>query len=408
MACAGPAGGEGLVKSPFRVIYVEGWHYPDYYRTLEGLVRGLQTLGLVRPGELPEEPDAADTGSLWAWLSRLQGEGGGLVFPADGHYSAGRSGRGRAEVRREVLARIRERGDVDLILAFGTGAGLDFVAPDVPVPVMSLAATDPVGAGIVGEGGEGGEGGGGVEGGGGSRRPGAGAHVFVKRDRIPAQLAMFHRAFGFRRLGVPLALDLEGRLAMGWPAIERAARELGFETAPCRAGLEGPDREAAFRNLRGCLEDLAGRADAVYLTINPGMIRSRLGELLAPLAEAGLPTFSQEGADDVREGVLMSAGQDDYAEIGLFEARALAAIASGKPPGSVPQVYRAPATVALNLAMAQRIGWAPPFAMLVEADRLYQVMAEPAAPAGASGAKAGAGPQGPPGAAGLGRVREGG
>jgi ABC-type uncharacterized transport system substrate-binding protein len=333
--------------------------------TLSGLVRGLHSLGLVKDGNPPAKPDSTDTLELWRWLSRTQGAGGLLEFPEDGFYSAGWSPRGRAEVRRAVSERVAGKGDVDLILAFGTRAGLDYAAESPGVPVMSMSAIDPEGAGFAREGG-----------GPDAERPWA--HVFVKRDRIPAQLSLFHGTFKFRRLGVPVEEDPEaGRLSMAWPAIEKTASELGFETVPCYASMEIPDRDAAFRNLMDCLEFLSRESDAIYLTVNNGMLRSRMGEILAPIAEAGLPSFSQEGSEAVRAGVLMSAGQDDYDDIGLFEARALREIVYGGVPGEIPGVYKAHASVAINLTMALRIGWNPPFEILVAADRIYQGMAEP-------------------------------
>jgi hypothetical protein len=360
---SGRAGGKP-VKRPFRVIYVEGGSYEDYYLTLSGLVRGLHTLGLVRDGRPPVKPDSTDTLELWQWLSRTQGTEELLEFPEDGFYSAGWSMVGRDKVKRAVTERVRDRGDVDLILAFGTRAGLDFVLDNPGVPVMSLSAIDPEGAGFA---------------------PGdenavsrPWAHVFVKRDRIPAQLSLFHGTFGFGRLGVPVEEDPEaGRLSMAWPAIEEAATELGFRIVPCYAAMEVPDRDEANRNLMECLEYLSRESDAIYLTVNNGMLRSRMGEILAPISEAGLPSFSQEGSEAVRSGVLMSAGQDDYDDIGLFEARALREILYGATPGKIPGIYRAHASVAINLTMALRIGWNPPFEILVAADRIYQGMAEP-------------------------------
>jgi ABC-type uncharacterized transport system substrate-binding protein len=351
------------VRKPFRIIYVEGGSYAEYYLTLAGLVRGLHALGMVEDGDPPLKPDSTDTLELWSWISRSQGEGAPLEFLEDGFYSAGWSTEGRDKVRRSVADRVARRGDVDLILAFGTRAGLDFALEDLGVPVMSLATIDPEGSGFAPQ----------PDG-----PPRPWAHVFVRRDRIPAQLSLFHGTFNFRRLGVPVEDDREaGRLSMAWPAIEKAATRLGFETVPCYASMEIPDRDLAFRNLMGCLNRLTRETDAIYLTVNNGMLRSRMGEILSPIAEAGIPSFSQEGSEAVRAGVLMSAGQDDYDDIGLFEARALREIVYGAVPGEIPGIYRAHASVSINLTMALRIGWNPPFEILVAADQIYQGMAEP-------------------------------
>ncbi|MDR3153610.1 MAG: ABC transporter substrate-binding protein [Deltaproteobacteria bacterium] len=350
------------MKRPVRVIYVEGGGYRDYFSALYGLINGLHGLGLVREAAPPAAPDSSDSLALWRWLSRSQGKGGELEFPEDGFYSADWSESAMQAAGRAVAERVSAGKGADLVLALGTRAGLELAVAGLPVPVMSLSTVDPEGAGIAPR--QGAEG------------P-ANLHVFVRRDRIPAQLRFFSSVFGFRRLGVPLEASELGRLSMGWPTVERTAAELGFEAVPCLARMERPDREAALRALVGCLERLSLETDAVYLTVNNGMLKSRMGEILAPVIRKGLPSFSQEGSEDVRAGVLLSAGQDDFADIGLFEAKALSGIIGGARPSAVPGLYRAHASVALNLTTALRIGWNPPFAILVDADRVYRGMGGP-------------------------------
>lgn len=343
---------------PWRVIYVEGGPYRDYYLTLAGLARGLKSLGLIRRDDMPTVQNSEDTAAMWRWLAENAG-GPYLKFLADGHYSAGWDETRRAAVKREVLARLA-RGEVDLILAFGTSAGEDLITNEHRTPILSISATDPVAAGLSLS----------------DQDSGLdNVHVQVEVGKIERQLAMFHKIFRFRRLGVPYDVTPGGQKTMGVRTIEKVARERGFEIVPCLAELEIADRDESFQNLLGCLDFLSRRGEAIYLTVNNGMQADRMDRLLAPLIAAGVPTFSQYGPAETRLGVLMSLAEDDFARSGLFEAEVIRALLNGKKPREIGQIYVAPLTLALNLKMALAIGWNPPFEVLAAVDELYdQIM----------------------------------
>jgi hypothetical protein len=67
----------------------------------------------------------------------------------------------------------------------------------------------------------------------------------------------------------------------------------------------------------------------------------------------------------------MSLAEDDFISSGRFEAEVLREIVNGREPGSLPQIYVSPLTVALNYRTAKAIGWDPPFELLAVIDELY-------------------------------------
>ena len=220
-------------------------------------------------------------------------------------------------------------------------------------PTLSITATDPVAAGISKT----------------AERSGLDhVHVQVEEGKIERQLSMFHNVFGFKTLGVPYDLTDEGLSAMGTATIERMAEKLGFEIRSCQAALEIPDYEAATLNLVGCLKTLSQESDAVYLTVSNAMRENRMAEILAPMIERSLPTFSQRGPVETRLGVLMSLAEDDFVNSGRFEAEVVCQVLSGRQPGSINQIYSAPLTMALNIKTAMAIGWNPPFEILAGVD----------------------------------------
>jgi ABC-type uncharacterized transport system substrate-binding protein len=358
-AGADSAGDTSTGDNLWRIAYVEAGSYRDYHLNLLALASGLEKLGLIENGR-PSASEITDTASLWRWLAQNAG-GNRLVFHPDHYYSADWDDAKYPGMKSQVLSGA-STGEIDLILAFGTIAGKLLATNEHQTPVLSITATDPVAAGISKT----------VESSGLDH-----VHVQVVTGQIERQLSMFHNIFGFKTLGVPYDLTSEGQSTMGVPTIERLAKELGFEIVSCQTKLEISDSEEANRNLVDCLRRLSRESEAVYLTVSNGVIESRMPEILAPLIENRVPSFSQKGPSETKLGVLMSLAEDDFMSSGQFEAEVIREVLAGRPPGSLNQVYVAPLTMALNIKMAMDIGWNPPFKILAAIDELYTPMASP-------------------------------
>jgi ABC-type uncharacterized transport system substrate-binding protein len=361
MASAPPAaGGEGgpatAPERPWRVIYLEGGPYRDYHLIFRGLLQGLADLNLVEEPP-PYEGETEDSAPLWRALAARPGPR--LEFLADGFYSAGWNQESLAAAKREILNRL-ERGEADLVLAFGTAAGAALVDAVNRTPLLIISTTDPVGAGLSRS----------LEDSGRDN-----VHVQVVSGVVEYQLVMFHNIFGFATLGVPYDVTPEGRAAMGLATAEKIAAEKGFTIVPCRTELEIADQEKSYRNLKTCLDRLVETSEAIYLPVNNGLQHERMASLLEPVIARQRPSFSQLGPEETRLGVLLSMGETDFLNSGRFEAEVILAILGGAQPRSINQVYLPPLTMALNLKMAQLIGWRPPFEVLAAVDELYNQVA---------------------------------
>ena len=258
--------------------------------------------------------------------------------------------------RKALLDRIREKGDVDMIFAFGTWAGLDMATADISVPVFSMSVTDAVQAGIAKSLKDSGR---------------DNLHAQIDPERYKRQIAVFHDIFGFKKMGIPYEDTPEGRSDVSLAAIESAADELGIELVRCTTALNVPP-DQSFANLKQCVSQLAKTSDAVYLTTNSGMQWNRMRELLQPLIEAGVPSFSQSGIEETKLGVLMSLSQSSFSSEGRFGAEAIVKVMDGIRPRDVGQVFDSAIGLAINLEMARLIYWDPPFEILLAADAIYQ------------------------------------
>lgn len=338
----------------WRAIYVEGGPFSNYQQLLAHTARGLEELGLIDDGKVAVPSGTESTREMWQWLSG--NAGGRIEFVADGHYSAEWDAEARLRTKEAVIQRIRTRKDVDMVICMGTWAGVDMTSEDLGVPVFSMSVTDAVGAGIVDS----------VEDSGKDN-----VHAQLEPGRFRRQLTIFHEIFKFKKLGVPFEDTPDGRRTCALDELEKTARDLGIELVLASAPLDLPDVSEAYANLKGCIDSLIPRCDALYLTLTSTPLEL-VPSLIAPASKAGLPSFAQAGPELVAHGVLMSLAQASFADIGRFEAEAIAAVTAGKKPREVDQVFEPELGLAINLKTAMTIGWNPPIEILAAVDEIYQ------------------------------------
>lgn len=341
---------------PKRIAYYEGGPYSWYPKVLKSATAALARMGRMEAVDFSAFKDAEDSEALWRKLAEAT-KGDPLEFVADAWWSAGWDDAKRAENRRQALARLGKGTDIDLVVAMGTWAGQDLAVANHTVPVLVMSASDPVQAKIVA-----------------STTDSGLDHVHAQVDptKTRRQVRLFHELVGFKRLGVVYEDTVVGRSYAGLAEIEAAAAERKFGLAKCHAVLDIGAEEAA-NNLLACHDELIRRGvDAVYLTVNNGMIPHRMAELLEPFQRKRIPTFSQLGSEEVRLGVLFSMAQAEARYVGEFHAQAIAKVLDGAKPRSLPMLFEEPPKIALNLQTAETIGFDPPVLILMAADEIFR------------------------------------
>lgn len=253
-------------------------------------------------------------------------------------------------------------GDIDLVLAMGTWAGQDLATDDHKVPTIVMSTSNPIAAGI-------------INGPDDSGRPHV--HARVDPSRYRRQLRLFYEIFGFKRLGVVYEDSVEGRTYAAIEDIEESAARLGFEVVSCKAPFSGIAADQAAAGVAACHRELAPKVDAVFVTVHRGVSCEKMPDILAPLFERNLPTWSQRGSDEVRGGATMSISRADFSGIGYFHAKTIATVFNGAEPGSLPQTFEDPMKIAVNLGSAARIGYDIPFEVLSVADEIFEEIPGP-------------------------------
>jgi ABC-type uncharacterized transport system substrate-binding protein len=341
----------------WRIGYLEGGVFYSYGPYLSRTIEGLMELDWIERAELPALDSSGDARPLWAWLVR-EAKSEYLEFVEDAYWSCNWNDKNRKQVRAPILERLNLKKDIDLMLALGTWAGEDLATNEISVPTMVMSSSNPVSSGIIKS----------VEDSGYDH-----LHASVSPKRYERQIRLFHEATKFKRLGIAYENTAEGRTYAAIEDVERVARERNFQVVRCYCPSDIPDPQEAYKGLLKCHEELAPQVDAVYLTMHNGNEPKNLPSLLAPLNRHKILTFAQRSSEEVKHGVLMSLTTAATAYMGLFEALTMVKIFNGAKPRSLPNAYDDPTTrVAVNMAVAQQIGYDPSVWLLEMADELYK------------------------------------
>lgn len=339
----------------WRIGYYEGGEYPDYQESLKATIKGLMRLGWIEKNPIPFKSEQK-TIQLWRWLSEKT-KSDYIHFVKNAYYSAGWDESVRGSMAEEIIQRLNQKKDLDLMIAMGTWAGQDLTNDRHTTPTVAMSTSDPLNAGII------------------KHAVYSGYdNVFVRFDpnRYERQLRMFHDIVGFKRLGVAYENTIAGRSYAAIDAIEKVSKERRFEIARCFTLSDIPDQKLAEETVKKCFRELAEKTDAIYITVQGGVNSSSLFELVEIANARRVPTFSQSGSKEVEYGVLLSVSREAFDPVGQYYAEILAKIFNGAKPGQLNQVFEDSPHVAINLKTAGIIGFYLRADLLSAADEVYR------------------------------------
>ena len=338
----------------WKIGYYEGGAYINYQKQLTETVKGLMQLGWVEKAELPEQT-GEETVTLWTWLS-TEAKSDYVEFVADAHYSAFWENDKRSEVEDEIVFRLNNDKDIDLMIAMGTWAGKGLANYRHRTNTLVFSTSNPISSGIIKS----------VEDSGFDH-----VHVRVDPKRNERQLMVFHEMIGFHKLGVIYEDSLAGRSYAAIETIEALSETHDFEIVRCHTQSDTSDQDLAEQGVINCFNKLVKDADAIYVT-QQGGVNSRSIPILVEIANKHkIPTFSQSGAREVSYGILASLSRAGYKYVGRFHAETIAKVFNGALPNQLNQLYEEPPKIALNLKTAEIIGFDPPIVLLGATDEFF-------------------------------------
>ena len=343
----------------WRIGYYEGGAYINYQQQLTETVKGLMQLGWLETADLPKQ-SGESTDTMWKWLS-TEAKSDYIEFVADAHYTALWEKDLRSKVEDEIVLRLNNVKDIDLMIGMGTWAGKGLANYRHRTNTLVFSTSNPISSGIIK-----------------SVKDSGFDHVHVRVDpkRNERQLKVFHVMIGFHRLGVVYEDSLAGRSYAAIETIEALAKTLDFEIVRCHTKSDISDKKLAEEGVVKCFKKLAKKADAIYVT-QQGGVNSRSVPLLVEIANKHkIPTFSQTGAVEVSYGILASLSRAGYKYVGRFHAETIAKVFNGAQPNQLNQLYEEPPKIALNLKTAEIIGFDPPIVLLGATDEMFDEIKE--------------------------------
>lgn len=343
----------------WRLAYYQGGEYRDYYQYLRVTTEGLMEQGWIRSKKIPSQFSSAR--ELWDWLI-VNVESDYIEFLPDGFYSAGWNRGYRTELREQIVSRLQEGGEINLILAMGTWAGIDIAVDRHTVPTMVVSVNDPRSVGLVQTNDE-------------SHR-----HIYITEDplRYERQVTLFHDLIRFKTLGVAFEDSYEGRSYASIDTIERLAAERSFQVISCHTQSDIADQVQADQSVIDCFTELAGKVDAIYVTAQGGVNNQTIPVMVEIANQHSIPTFSQYGQREVKLGYLMSLSQvEGFREEGRLLSDIAGKILNGGEPASLMNVSAEADRITLNLKTAEQIGLYLDAELLAAADQLYWQIEQP-------------------------------
>ncbi|MBC8440574.1 MAG: ABC transporter substrate-binding protein [Deltaproteobacteria bacterium] len=338
----------------YKIGYLEGGKYSMYPTILKGIVGSLAELGWIEQINIPDFEDPTDSSKLWHWISKNI-KSDYIEFVDNAYWSSGWKSELRTKNKSEIIKRLNNKKDIDLIIANGTWAGQDLANNEHSVPTIVCSTSNPIQAKIII-----------------SEQDSGFSHVHARVDptRFQRQISLFHDIVGFEKLGIAYIDTVVGRSYAAVEDIEAMASQLGFKVEKCLL----PDKVEGQKLIDmtvECHKKLAQKVDAVYITVQTGVTLKSLPQLMKPLTENEIPTFSQGGSNEVKHGVLMSISQANYKYISMFHAETIAKVFNGAAPGDLVQVFEDPPKIAINIAEAEKIGFNPSVDILSAADEIF-------------------------------------
>lgn len=341
----------------WRIGYSETDPFSNFAGTFYYLVQHLESEGwLSNTEDLPYTLGQSDSKEMWEWLASRD-VGDYIEFVANAHYSLLISD---GNVEEEMMKRLSEEKDIDLMLVMGTYAGQVVATDQHTVPTMVFSASNAVQSEIIT-----------------SEMYSGHDHIWAHMDaeRYQRQVHVFHDIFAFEKLGMIFEDSEIGRIIAAYDDVLEVARERDFEIMKEHVAeptsSDPSEYDSYYHDLLEASETLAQEVDALYLSFGVWEIED-LPNILQPFHEQNVPIFSQLGSEEVMHGALMSVSRADFSGIGLFGVHNIDQLFRGAKLGELPQVYGDTPSITLNLEVAEKIGYQPPFEILLVADDVYQ------------------------------------
>lgn len=325
----------------WRVAYYEGGPYIDYQIVFSEMIKELMKQGWIEKAEVPKVNED-DFYPFWYWLSTTA-KSDYLMFPLDAFYSSKWDPQQRDQnILDLIYTRLIHLNDIDIIVGLGTQAAKDLMIKDNKVPTMIVTASDLIKAKLLKDEND---------------HTYKNVHATVTLYRYEKQIDIFYKALNFKKMGIFYENTVNGISYSGIDVVLKKSKELGFSVEVCFTKDETIDSQTERENsVLHCVDELFAKGvDALYIVTQSGVNQKTLPIISKSLIDHKIVSFSQQGINEVKLGILMSsAGNLKLA--GKYESMIFSKILSGVPIESISQVFNDPIFIVINLSTMRKLG----------------------------------------------------
>lgn len=336
----------------FKIAVVDSSPYNETFRMMYYLIESLKEDGWMsyKKEKFDFDPqEDSDTLDMLNWLAD-NADSKYLEFDKNVHYYT--SVRSDAEIYNSLKYHIEELKDVDLILALGTSSSIMLQKFDFDIPLLMYDVSDAVGSKLVKSAEDSGD-----------KRYWA----HIDSAAYERQMKYYYEALGFKNIGSVY----KDKTVAGILQYEQAAKNCGFRITEYKT--EMTDDANYYDELKKIYRKMIDedKVDAYILNtdIIPDVEKAK--ELMQIFFDENIPVFAQSGLAYVEQGAaLMLINPCDPSQIAPFASYVIGAVLNGANPGDIEQEYISSPYLTLNLDIADKIGFRPPFEMLTASEKI--------------------------------------
>lgn len=324
--------------------------YGAFSEQLSAAAEGLSSQGCIGEYQPPEE--VRETQAVWNEICDLQ-QMKNARFVKESFYNIDQM------EESEMEAAFFEEADVDLMLVFGTAAGVWLTenAKNVSFDYMVYASADPISGGIVKSE---------------TERFNDISFAHVDPGRIGRQTELTYEILPFDSIGVVYEDSDAAYSYSGIAQLEALSKKNGFTIH--RLHVDEPkdenDYDRYYNDLKNAYHKLIPDIEVLYITT--GMIEDeKLPWLLEEVHEAGIITVAETSESQVEYGAMMHITLSDAQEEGRFLAQTLQEYVDGTPIDELDQVFLISPHISLNLNTIRKVGVDIPMSVYLIADKIY-------------------------------------
>ncbi len=345
--------------SKYSFAYVDYDEYMPASSQFYYILVGLEERGWIKKDSLPftiEEIEQQEMSTKMMYSALEKADLGDYikVCPGGFHYLYN-------EKEEDIAADLKSKAgsEIDMVITFGTSAGILVKDMNLPIPMVDFSATDPVASGIIVSSTEG------------SGNPNVWAQV---EPSLPLrQLKYYYSVSPFKKLGVIVHGD---EISAGIPDVELCSELIGFELVkdvyPVQPRETEEDIKAYNAMLMERFEAMADSGiDAFLLAGDVISDSSLLMTFFEPLYSRKIPVYMIDDASYVKKGATMLISAYDNKNVGRFVADTIVKIFKGNEAGKLPCIYTSSPSIYYNYDIGKMIDYPSRFEFLAVCDEIY-------------------------------------